>query len=621
MKKKNHLRFTRRKDPIPASHTKVFTDEEARILEKDFIEAYSGNSKSTLKILLIMYRRYPLQLLLSVLFYVIATLPHITIPIVTANLINVVVDVAEGKTFDYLTPIIINISVLVVLLLLNIPTNMIRVSLQSVVMRKVEVGLRGALVRKLQQLSISFHKEMQSGRIQSKLMRDVETVQMLSSQLFTTIPQVVLNMITALVVVITRNLTIFAFFIMCIPAATLTMRAFRNPISKNNREFRKGMEQTSANLMDMVEMTQITRAHALENREVHKMTTLLNKVANTGFHLDVIQALFGACSWVIFQLFQLLCLVFSVYLAIKGSIEIGDISMYQSYFSTLTSQVSTLIGLMPIITKGFESISSIGEILGASDIEDNRGKLEMPNLKGEYEFKDVYFSYEDDQPLLRGLNLSVKEGETLAIVGESGSGKSTILNLVLGFNLPKQGKVLVDGEDITKINLHSYRKSLAVVPQNSVMFTGTIRENITYGMQNVDEEKLKTVLDAALLTDFINSLPQGIDTPLEEHGANLSGGQRQRLSIARALIRDPKVIIFDEATSALDSVSEKEIQKAINNLSKDRTTFIVAHRLSTIRDADRIAVIKNGVCAEIGTFEELMEKKGEFYKMQTLQTV
>ncbi len=568
-----------------------------------------------------MYRRYPLQLLLSVLFYVIATLPHITIPIVTANLINVVVDVAEGKTFDYLTPIIINISVLVVLLLLNIPTNMIRVSLQSVVMRKVEVGLRGALVRKLQQLSISFHKEMQSGRIQSKLMRDVETVQMLSSQLFTTIPQVVLNMITALVVVITRNLTIFAFFIMCIPAATLTMRAFRNPISKNNREFRKGMEQTSANLMDMVEMTQITRAHALENREVHKMTTLLNKVANTGFHLDVIQALFGACSWVIFQLFQLLCLVFSVYLAIKGSIEIGDISMYQSYFSTLTSQVSTLIGLMPIITKGFESISSIGEILGASDIEDNRGKLEMPNLKGEYEFKDVYFSYEDDQPLLRGLNLSVKEGETLAIVGESGSGKSTILNLVLGFNLPKKGEVLVDGEDITKINLHSYRKSLAVVPQNSVMFTGTIRENITYGMQNVDEEKLKTVLDAALLTDFINSLPQGIDTPLEEHGANLSGGQRQRLSIARALIRDPKVIIFDEATSALDSVSEKEIQKAINNLSKDRTTFIVAHRLSTIRDADRIAVIKNGVCAEIGTFEELMEKKGEFYKMQTLQTV
>ena len=621
MKKNNHLRMPHRKKPIPASHTKVFTDEEARVLEKEFIEAYSGSSKSTLKILLVMYKRYPLQLFLSVLFYVIATLPHITIPIVTANLINIVVDVVGGKSFDYMTPICINVGVLVILLLLNIPTNMIRVRLQSAVMRQVEVGLRGALVRKLQQLSITFHKEMQSGRIQSKLMRDVETVQTLSQQLFTTIPQVVLNMITALIVVVSRNMTIFAFFVMCIPAATLTMRAFRTPIRKNNREFRKGMEETSANLMDMVEMTQITRAHALENREVHKMTTLLNKVANTGFHLDVIQALFGACSWVIFQLFQLLCLVFSVFLAMKGSIEIGDISMYQSYFSTLTSQVSTLIGLMPIITKGFESISSIGEILGASDIEDNRGKLEMPDLKGDYEFQNVEFSYEDDQPLLRGLNLKVRAGETLAIVGESGSGKSTLLNLVLGFNLPKAGKVLVDGKDITTINLHSYRKNLAVVPQNSVMFTGTIRENITYGMTNVTDEQLKTVLDAARLTDFIASLPQGIDTPLEEHGANLSGGQRQRLSIARALIRNPKVIIFDEATSALDSVSEKEIQKAINNLSKDRTTFIVAHRLSTIRDADRIAVIKNGVCCEIGTFEELMEKKGEFYKMQTLQTV
>lgn len=630
MKQKTHLRGETakhrfiKKRPIPASHTKTFTDEEAKILEKEFIEAYSGSSKSTLKILLVMYKRYPLQLFLSIVFYFIATLPHITIPIITANLINIAVKVTEVGIEGYplyIRDISVNIGVLVVLLILNIPTNVIRMKLQSAVMRQVEVGLRGALVRKLQQLSISFHKEMQSGRIQSKLMRDVETVQTLSAQLFTTIPQVAINMITALVVVVTRNLTIFAFFIMCIPAATLTMRAFKGKIRENNRKFRKGMEETSANLMDMVEMTQITRAHALENREVSKMTHILNKVANTGFQLDVIQALFGACSWVIFQLFQLLCLAFSVFMAIKGSIEIGDISMYQSYFSTLTGQVSTLIGLMPIITKGFESISSIGEILGANDIEDNKGKKELGTLKGEYEFKDVVFSYEENQPLLRGLNLKVKAGETIAIVGESGSGKSTLLNLVLGFNLPQSGEVLVDGEDITKINLHSYRKNLAVVPQNSVMFTGTIRENITYGMSNVSEDHLKIVLDAARLTSFINTLPQGIDTPLEEHGANLSGGQRQRISIARALIRNPKVIIFDEATSALDSVSEKEIQAAINNLSQDRTTFIVAHRLSTIRDADRIAVVKNGLCCEIGTFEELMAKKGEFYKMQTLQNV
>ena len=605
------------KRPIPVSHKREFTDEEAQILEKDFIDTYSGTSKSTLKILLQMYKRYPGQLALSILFYIIATLPHIILPIITANIINLVAYPSD----DIYRQLALNLSFIIALLLLNIPTNMLRMKFQSRVLRQVEVGLRGALVRKLQQLSISFHKEMQSGRIQSKLMRDVETVTTLSHQLFATIPQVAINMITALIVILSKNLTIFAFFIMCIPSSVLLVRAFRSPIRKNNSAFRKDTEQVSANLMDMVEMTEITRAHALENRETHKMTSLLNQVASTGFKLDMIQAMFGACSWVVFQLFQLVCLVFSSIMALNGKIQIGDISLYQSYFSTLTAQVSTLIGLMPIITKGFESISSIGEILGASDVEDNRGKLEIKHLRGEYDFKNINFAYEEDQPLLRGLSLHVNPGETIAIVGESGSGKSTLMNIILGFIFPNSGTVAIDTVDIKKLNLHSYRKHLAVVPQNSVLFTGTIRENITYGLDSVTDEQLKKVLDAALLSDFISKLPQGVDTPLEEHGANLSGGQRQRLSIARALIRNPDVIIFDEATSALDTISEKEIQEAINNLSKDKTTFIVAHRLSTIRNADRIAVIKDGVCCEIGTYDELVAKKGVFYEMQKPQTV
>ena len=195
------------------------------------------------------------------------------------------------------------------------------------------------------------------------------------------------------------------------------------------------------------------------------------------------------------------------------------------------------------------------------------------------------------------------------------------MNLIIGFNLPNSGELTVDGHDIRDIDLHSYRKHISIVPQNSVLFTGTIRENITYGRPNVTDEELNTALEAARLTDFINSLPKGVDTPLEEHGANLSGGQRQRLSIARAIIRNPQVIILDEATSALDSVSERQIQDAINNLTQDRTTFIVAHRLSTIKNADKIAVIKNGKCVEMGTFDDLMEKQGEFYKLRTLQQI
>lgn len=604
------------KKHTPAPRAQVFTDEEVIGLEQSFIDSYLSSDTRPIRILFRIYRRFWRELLVSMFFYFLKTSPVLALPIVTSNIINVV----AYETGDMVVPhLLMNIGVMVFLLLLNIPTHMLYVRYHSMVVRRVEAGLRGAMVRKLQQLSITFHKEMQSGRIQSKLMRDVETVQSLSDQIFSNIPGVLINMITALTVVVTTQPTMFVFFMLCIPTAVATVRLFRNGISRRNSEYRQNMETASAGLMDMVEMTQITRAHALENREIKKMTARLNEVANTGFRLDMVQALFGSCSWVVFNIFQLVCLVFSSYMAWQGAIQVGDISLYQSYFSSLTGQVSAIIGMLPIITKGLESVRSIGEILSNTDIEDNTGKIKMTSLRGEYEFRGVHFHYEDDQPLLRGLDLHVREGETIAIVGESGSGKSTILNLVIGFNLAQEGQVLVDGLDIKEIDLHSYRKHIAIVPQNSVLFTGTIRENITYGIKNVTDELIARALEAARLTSFINTLPRGVDTMLEEHGANLSGGQRQRLSIARAIIRDPDVIILDEATSALDSISEKEIQHAINNLTKNRTTFIVAHRLSTIRDADRIAVIKGGVCVEIGSYEELMAAQGEFYRMQTAQ--
>lgn len=221
--------------------------------------------------------------------------------------------------------------------------------------------------------------------------------------------------------------------------------------------------------------------------------------------------------------------------------------------------------------------------------------------------------------MLSGLELSVRQGETIALVGESGSGKTTILNLLIGFILPSKGELLIDGKDIKGLNLRSYRRFISVVPQTPVLFTGTVRENITYGLEHVSEEQVRQAVEAANLSGVIEKLPQGLDTMIEEHGANLSGGQRQRISIARALIRDPQVIILDEATSALDSISEAEIQEALERLTKGRTTFIVAHRLSTVRGADRILVIGRGRIREQGSYQELMERKGEFYQMEQLQ--
>ena len=586
-------------------------------VESWFIECYKKHKGHPMQILLGLYKGNYHKFFLAVIFFFIKHAPVWVLPIVTANIIN---DITSGSSETYQN-IIIQAMIMIVLVALNVPMNYMYTRYKSLATRYAETGLRRALVRKLQQLSISYHKETQSGRLQSKIMRDVEAVETLSTQMFLSILNIALNIAIALIVTINKSLVVFIFFLLTTPIAAATMVFFRNVMKKRNNEFRKEMEETSARVMEMVELIPVTRAHALEEEEVQKMSGQLFAVAEKGYRLDVIQSLFGSVGWAIFQIFQVVCLGFTGFLAIKGTVMPGDITLYQSYFATIVSQVSSLMSLIPTIAKGIESVNSIGEVLLEDDIEQNEGKEIIKDIYGEFDFKDVTFRYNNiDRPVLHNLNLHVDKGETIALVGESGAGKSTILNLVIGFNQVNSGEVLIDGHNMKDIDLRSYRKYLAVVPQTSILFSGTIRDNITYGVDNVDEATLDEIVKAANLTDLINSLPDGLDTMVGEHGGKLSGGQRQRISIARALIRNPKVIVLDEATSALDSISEKLIQEALNNLTKDRTTFIVAHRLSTIKDADKIAVIADGHCVEYGTYDELMNLKGEFYQMKKIQS-
>ena len=585
--------------------------------EKALLETFKRNEGNSLKILLSIYKGYYGKLFLSIVFFAIKHSPVWVLPIVTANIINIATERPDNAGMK----ILVNALFMSFFMIQNIFTNYLHTWLYAKTVRSVEQELRSSLVRKLQQLSISYHNEMQSGRLQSKIMRDVEAVEGLSTQLFLSILNIALNIGVALVVTISKSWIVFIFFLLTTPVAAITMVTFRNIMKKRNTEFRKEMEETSARVMEMVELVPVTRAHALEDEEVAKMSGQLFSVAEKGYRLDLIQALFGSVGWAVFQIFQVICLAFTGYLAIGGKIQAGDITLYQSYFATVVNQVSSIVTLLPTIAKGIESVNSIGEVLLSEDIEDNEGKEKLEQVTGTFDFEDVCFHYKNNEHnVLNHLNLHVKSGETIALVGESGAGKSTILNLVIGFNQAESGKVLIDGKDISKIDLRTYRKHLAVVPQTSILFSGTIRDNITYGCENVSEEELQKVIKAANLSDLIASLPKGLDTMVGEHGGKLSGGQRQRISIARALIRDPKVIVLDEATSALDSISEKLIQQALNNLTEGRTTFIVAHRLSTIRDADRIAVIADGRCAEYGTYEELMALQGEFYQLKQIQS-
>lgn len=598
---------------------KAFTQTEDIDLdasEKALLETFRRNEGSSLKTLIGIYKGHYLKLFFSILFFAIKHSPVWVLPIVTSNIINVATERPDHAG----TIILINALIMSFFVIQNIFTNYIHTWLYAKTVRNVERGLRSSLVRKLQQLSITYHNEMQSGRLQSKIMRDVEQIETLSSQIFITVLSILLNVVVAFGVVIFKSLTVFLFFLATIPVAVCLMVTFRSKIKRYNADFRKEMEETSVKVMEMVELIPVTRAHALERQETQKMDHQLGNVAEKGLKLDMIQTYFSSISWVAFQLFQVICLAFTGYLAAKGRISVGEVVMYQTYFSSIVNQVSNVITLLPTISKGLESVDSIGDILLCHDVEDNKNKRKVKNITGNITFDHVTFQYPDaEAPVLKDLSLQIRAGETVAFVGSSGAGKTTILNMVIGFIKANSGRILIDDMDLNSLNLQSYRSHIAVVPQQSILFSGTIRENITYGMDNISEEMLYKVIKAANLEDVIAALPEGLDTIITEHGSNLSGGQRQRISIARAFIRDPRILILDEATSALDTISEKKIQDAIHNLVQDRTTLIVAHRLSTIRDADKIAVVGNGGIEEFGTYDELLDLKGEFYRLKNLQ--
>ena len=492
----------------------------------------------------------------------------------------------------------------------------------SLAVRRIEARLRLDVCRHLQLLSISYHKHTNSGALQSKVMHDVENIGLTLRELYSSGLYAFCTVLVTLAVVAWRAPGFVPILLLTTPVAACLHYFLRERLGTASHRFRVETERLSARLQGMLDMVPVTRAHALQEDELARAEQHVERVQAAGLRLDRQYGQGNAAAWVVFAEFGLLGLVFTAWLSYRRILPLtpGDVVLIGGYFAVLTTVLTGFLTMLSVVARGLESLRSLDEVLECTDLEVTHGKHCLPDVRGAFELQNVSFAYPGRR--VRGalvdFSLRVDPGETLGIVGASGAGKSTLLGLLLGFHVPTQGRLLLDGMDMNTVDLSSFRHRIAVVSQETLLFEGTLRENILYGVRDATEARLRAAVEDANAGEFIARLPHGLDTLVGERGARISGGERQRIAIARALIRAPRVLILDEATSALDVESEALVQDALDRLMIGRTTFIVAHRMSSLRRARRIIVLKAGRLVEVGPLNHLLTRRGgELARLQS----
>lgn len=484
----------------------------------------------------------------------------------------------------------------------------------------IETDMRRDLYNHIQEQSFSYFDNRETGKLITRLTSDLFEIAEVAHHGPEDVFITIFTLLGAFGLMLSVHVPLAIMTFVLVPFIALALGFFNKKMTQVNTRIYDDLAMFSAGIEASVGGVRVVQAFSNEDHEKGRFAKLNQAYRKSKYMFYKTMAISHSYNYFFIRLISLFALFFGAYFAIQGQISYGDLVafiLFANVFVRPIEKVNTMIESYP---KGFAGFKRLIEELNIKpDVQDTSYATDVAELKGNIEYENVSFSYEENQPILENINLSIKAGETVAFVGPSGAGKTTICNLLPRFYDITSGKLSVDGYSVKEITLNSLREQIGVVQQDVFLFPGTIKENILYGKLDATDEEVEKAVKMANLEDVVNQLPNGLETVVGERGVKMSGGQKQRLSIARMFLKNPPILILDEATSALDTETEQAIQEALDSLSEGRTTLIIAHRLATIKNADRIVVVADKGISEEGSHEELMANDGPYRALYEAQ--
>ncbi len=535
-------------------------------------------------------------------------------PLIIAGITTAVVAGGDAGGLDRL------ILMLIVLFGVQAVGGFVQTYLLGVVGERVVAQLRGELFGRLITLSLDFHASRRVGELISRLSSDVTLVRTMLTQTVTSLLSSVIGLVGSVVILFTLSPTLLLVILLLAPALIAVAIVFGRPLERVSTQVQDTIARSTTTAEEALSGIRVVKSYVREDWELDRYDADLRTVVATGSRLALWRAGFGALMGLLGFGAIAALLWYTGHQVIDGTLGIGTLTGFLLYGVSIGASLGSLASLYGQFREGTGAIARVFEIIDERPtILDSPDARPIGRVAGRIELDDVSFEYLPGRPVVRDVSLTVPAGETLALVGPSGSGKTTLVGLIPRLWEVAAGTIRVDGIDIRDVTVASLRGQIGLVAQEATLFGGTVRENILYGRLDATDDEMIAASVAANAHDFISVLPDGYDTIVGDRGMRLSGGQRQRVAIARAILKDPPILLLDEATSSLDNESERLVQEALDRLKVGRTTIIVAHRLSTIRAADRIAVLEDGSVVELGTQDELLARDGLYARLHRTQ--